>query len=325
MSSATTSSTATALPATRSGTAVRAGTLLDRVLQPTSLLMLLAVTVAVVGLFYRWFLSQHGHSWGNGDWSHAYLVPLISVYLIWQNREALERMEFTVFWPGLIPILMGIWTYVYFIAGVPNHFGQGLALILTVFGLTLLLLGPRAMEHLFTGIGYLIFAVTIPELVMNYLTYPLQDFAAQAGFFILRLFGVNADLSGNVINVLRDNGTIHPLNVATQCSGMRTVIAFVALGVAVALVATRQWWKRIMLLAMALPVAVLLNAIRVAILGVISLYNPKLSEGEAHMFIGTLLLVPGFFLYLAVLWSLNQAVPEPKGAKKSAKKQVRPA
>ncbi len=91
---------------------------------------------------------------------------------------------------------------------------------------------------------------------------------------------------------------------------LRTVIAFVALGVVVALVGTRRWWKRVLLVGLAPVVAVVLNAARIATLGLLSQYNPRFSEGEAHMLIGTLLLVPGFVFYLGVLWSLNKAAPE---------------
>jgi exosortase len=284
--------------------------LLDRLSDRRTLATLIVLLVGIVALFWRWFMAQHEHSWGNGDWSHAYMVPFICVYLLWQNRAGLERARTAVFWPGLMPLVMGVWCYVYFIVGVPNHFGQGLSLILTVFGLTLLFLGPRAMEHLFTAIAFLVFGITVPEIVMNYLTYPLQDLAARGGFFILRLLNVNCDLSGNLINVITSSGIAVPLDVGTQCSGMRTVIAFVALGTAVALVGTRTWWKRVVLIITALPIAIILNALRIATLGVLSLYNPNFSQGQMHMFIGTLLLVPGFLFYMGVLWSLNKAVPE---------------
>jgi exosortase len=284
--------------------------LLDRIAEPRNALTILVLFLGIVALFWRWFWAQHQHSWGNGDWSHAYLVPLICVYLLWQNRDGLERARTAIFWPGVLPLVMGVWCYVYFIVGVPNHFGQGLALILTVFGLTLLFLGPRAMEHLFTAIAFLVFGITVPEIIMNYLTYPLQDLAARGGFFILRLINVNCDLSGNLITVVTSSGDTVPLDVGQQCSGMRTVIAFLALGSAVALVGTRTWWKRVVLVLTALPIAIVLNAMRIATLGVLSLYNPKFSQGQMHMFIGTLLLVPGFFLYLGVLWALNKAVPE---------------
>lgn len=289
--------------------------LADLVLVRSNLVMIVVLLAGIVALFWRWFLAQHEHSWGNGDWSHAYVVPLIGVYLLWQNRAELVRMRYTIFWPGVVPLAMGIWCYVYFIAGVPNHFCQGLSLVLTVFGLTLLLLGPRAMEQCFTAVAFLVFGITVPEIVMNYLTYPLMDMAATGGYFILRLFGVNADLSGNSITVIDSLGTLIPMNVGEQCSGMRTVIAFLALGAAVALVGTKQWWKRVILIAAALPTAIVLNAIRIAVLGFLSLSNPNFSQGQMHMFIGTVLLVPGFFFYLGILWALNMAVVEAPPAK----------
>lgn len=290
--------------------AVPARTLLDRVLERDALIVLGVLTAGVVLLFRQWLYGQHLHSWGNGDWSHAYFVPLISLYLIWQDRERLERAPVGTFWPGLIPLLMGVWCYVFFMVGVPTHLGQGLSLVLTVFGLCLLMLGPRAMESLFVPIGYLVFAITVPEMVMNTLTYPLQDMAAKGGYVLLTMVGVNADLSGNTITVLKGNGTPIPLNVAETCSGMRMVIAFLALGVAVALLGTRAWWKRVVLLGLAAPFAVLLNVVRVGVLGLFSLVNPNFSSGASHTLIGTLLLIPGFFLFLGILTAMNKAVPE---------------
>lgn len=289
-------------------------TLVDRLRDPQTIIILTLLTLGVIALFHSWFYNQHLHSWGNGDWSHAYLIPLISVYLMWQNRERLARVHAEIYWPGLLPAIMGIWTYVFFIVGVPNHFGQGLSLVLTVFGLTLLMLGPRAMESLFCPIAYLVFGITIPEIVMNYLTYPLQDMAASGGFILLRMLGVSCYLAGNVIWVDTAAGS-HPLNVAEQCSGMRMVIAFFALGFAVALVGTQMWWKRVVLVAAALPVAVVLNVVRVAVLGLLTLRDPSFSQGDAHTFIGTILLIPGFFIYLGVLAAMHKSVPESEPVK----------
>ncbi len=304
-----TTASATSKPSPPTG-AKPGDALLARLADPTTAVMLVTVTVSVVLLFVRWFLVQHDHSKSSGDWSHAYLVPLISMYLLWQQRQGLMRAPIRTFWPGVIPVVMGVWCYVYFIVGVPNHFGQGLALVLTVFGLVLLMLGPAAMEHLFWPIAYLGFGITIPEMVMNIVTYPLQDMAATGGFIVLRVLGVSCEIAGNVIYVDMPNGVPHPLNVAEQCSGMRMVIAFLALGVAVALVGTRAWWKRVVLVAMAIPVAVGLNVIRVAVLGLASMRDADLSQGDAHTLIGTVLLIPGFFIYLGVLVALNKAVPE---------------
>lgn len=289
---------------------VAGAVLLARVREPSVLVMLGLLLGAIGFLFHTWFANQNEHSWGNADWSHAYFVPLISVYLLWQCRERVAKVNFSVFWPGLVPVLLGVWSYVFFNVGVPNHLGQGLGLITTVFGVALLLAGPRAMVWLFFPIAYLGFAITVPEKVMNYLTYPLQDIAARGSWVLLNLFGFKTDIQGNVIAILQKDMTFRQLNVAEQCSGMRMVIAFVALSAVVALVGTRMWWKRVVLLSLGAPVAVFLNIIRVAVLGALTLVNPDLASGEAHMFIGTVLLVPGFFLYLAVLVALNKAVPE---------------
>lgn len=314
-----TTASATSKPSPSTGVKPAGDSFLARVADPTTIVMLSVLTISVVLLFVRWFLVQHEHSASSGDWSHAYLVPLISLYLLWQGRSGLMKVRIEAFWPGLVPVAMGIWCYVYFIVGVPNHFGQGLALVLTVFGLVLLLTGPAAMRHLFWPVAYLGFGITIPEMVMNLVTYPLQDMAATGGFIVLRMIGVSCDISGNVIYVDMPSGPPHPLNVAEQCSGMRMVIAFLALGVAVALVGTRTWWKRVVLVAMAIPVAVGLNVIRVAVLGLASMRNADLSQGDAHTLIGTVLLIPGFFIYLGVLVALHKAVPEPDEPKETTK------
>lgn len=284
--------------------------LVERLLRRDTLAVLVVLTAGVALLFHRFLYTQHLHSWGNGDWSHAYFVPLISGYLIWQNRERLAGVRAEPFWPGVVAILMGVWCYVFFLVGDPKHLGQGLSLILTVFGVSLTMLGPRLVEPLFVPICYLAFGITVPEMVMNTVTYPLQDLAARGGYIAIVMCGVDADLSGNTITVLKGGGTPIPLNVAETCSGMRMVIAFLALGVAVALVGTRSWWKRVVLVALAAPFAVLLNVIRVAALGILSLIDPGFAAGESHTLIGTLLLIPGFFAFMGILWSLNRAVPE---------------
>ncbi len=289
-------------------------TLTQLLLDPTNALMLGLLVAGIAFLFSKWLANQALHSWVNPDWSHAFLVPVISGYLLWQARAEFERAPRRVFWPGLIPLLLSVWCYVFFAVGsMSNHFGQGLSLLLCIFGMALLLLGPAAMRALFLPIAYLGFAITLPEQVMIKLTFPLQMIAAEGGWIVLRMIGVQADLAGNVIKITNpDTLVTSDMSIAAACSGMRMVIAFVALGAAVGLVATRMWWKRISLFLLALPVALLLNVVRVAVLGVLTLWDGQLAEGEAHTLIGTLLLVPGFLLYMAVVWALHKAVPESK-------------
>lgn len=262
---------------------------------------------------YRWFAVQGFLSIHNPeDWGHAFLVPLISGYLIWRNRDDLVRAPKRAYWPGLIPLLTGVIGYCFFLVGaLANHMAQGFSLVLAVFGAFLLLLGPRAMGVLFFPIAYLAFGVTISETVMIPLTFQLQQFAAIGGFILLNVVGIQTDLAGNTLTVFSSEHGAVPLNVAEACSGMRMLIAFIALGGAVALVGCRSWWQRVVMLAAAPPVALGLNVVRVAVLGVLSLIDPNLATGEAHTWIGTALLLPGFGLYMLILWALNKAVAGP--------------
>lgn len=288
--------------------------LLSRAAQPASLVKIGVLLAAFVVYFWNWILSQHLHSWGNHDWSHAYLVPVISLYLIWQRREELSRVGAATYWPGLAPMLLGLVSYPFFIVGVPNHMGQGYSMILTLFGMVLVLLGPGMMRHLFLPIAYLVFMVTIPELVMIKITFKLKQWAAEGGDVLLQILGVNVTRKGTMLEITNSAGEKHPLDVADACSGMSMLIAFVALGAAVALVGCRFWWQRVVLVLLAAPIALLLNVLRIAVLGMLTLWDPNLATGEAHTLIGTLLLVPGFILYMSIVWALNKAVPELKNA-----------
>ncbi len=302
-------------------------------LSTRQLVLLIAVGLAVVALFYRWMAKQ----WGPGgfsatyfeDWAHAWFVPFISAYYIWLKRRELAATPVTQFWPGLCLMMLGIVAYAFFVGGYSNHMFQGFSLVLVVAGATLLIFGPFIFEKLIFPIAFLGFAVTISERVMNSVTWPLKRIAAKGAWFLLNLFGVPTDLEGNVLKVGAD---AIPLDVADACSGMRMVIAFLALGFAVAFFGCRFWWQRVAIILMALPVAVFMNVIRVAVLGLLSLINPSLATGQAHMLVGNLLLIPAFFVFMFIVWALKRAVHEgpsnadkPKAKPKTAKPAIRPA
>ncbi len=276
------------------------------------------VTLGFLGLFFRWFAVQHAHSWDSPqDWGHAYLIPLIAGYLVYQRREQLAALEPEAFWPGLAPFLLGIVTYFYALVQVRNHMIQGFSMLLCLFGLALLVLGPRAMRYLFLPIAFLAFGITISEAIMIQLTFKLQLLASQGSWVMLSLIGgpfdwFSVDLQGNTLTMVH-NGQEIPMNVAEACSGMRMVVAFFALAVSVAVLACRDWWQRILLLLLAGPVAVFMNMVRVTVLGLASLGDANLAAGEAHTLIGTILLVPSLLLFLLIVWALNKVVREPDG------------
>jgi exosortase len=300
-------------------------------LTPAQLTAIALLLVGIVAVFWQWFERQHRHSMGApSDWGHAYVIPLISAYLVWRDRAAISRTPATTFWPGLLPVLLGIGSYFVAVVVVKNHMIQGLSMVLTIAGLALLLTGPKMFARLFLPIAYLVFAITISEMIMIKITFQLQLIASQGAGVMLALIGplmgFSVDVDGNTLYITPTGKEPLPLNVAEACSGMRMVIAFFALAGAVALISSKFWWQRVAVLVLALPVAVFMNIIRVSILGIASKYNAELTKGDAHMMIGTLLLLPGLGLFLGVVWALGKVVDEPiaKSAAPTAVAAARP-
>lgn len=286
---------------------------------PGAIAAVTLLLLAFFAAFYRWFLTQHAFSWKfKEDWAHAYVVPLISGYYVWRHRKELLSAPSGAYWPGVTLMGLGISSYVYFMLGFPNHMFQGLGLLAVVSGVVLLVAGPRVFGVMAFPIGYLALGVTISERVMNAITFKLKMLASNGSHQLLTLIGIENDLSGNLLTIY-DGEVSHPLNVADACSGMRMVIAFIALGVAVAFLSCRFWWQRIALMLLAVPVALLMNVLRVTVLGVMTLVDPDAAVGEAHTFIGTLLLVPAFGIFMACVWALNRMVIEESGRSRKKK------
>ncbi|MEO0763202.1 MAG: exosortase/archaeosortase family protein, partial [Pseudomonadota bacterium] len=287
---------------------------------PATIAIAALTTAAFFGLFFRWFFKQGEFSLAKlEDWGHAFFVPAIAAYLAWQRRKILTSTSPRVFLPGILPVILGIAVYLqYSYAPIPGtHMIQGFAIVLTIFGIALTLLGPDTTRYLVLPIAFLAFGVTISDRIMLMITWPLQLIASQGAFVLLGICGLvggfSVDVDGNILTVIKKSGEEFPLNVAQACSGMRMVVAFVALGAAVALLSCRLWWQRIAVFLLAVPVALIMNIIRVAVLGLLTLGNEDLAQGEAHTLIGTLLLIPGLGLFLLIVWALNKVVdlPEP--------------
>jgi exosortase len=265
-------------------------------------------------LFYRWFFHQGKISSAYPeDWGHAFVIPLIAGYMVWQKREALNNTRTSIFWPAIVPFVLGMQAYSYNLFMVHNHMLQGMSLILTLGSLILWLVGPGMFKHLVLPVMYLILMITISEQIMLAVTFQLQLIASQGSWLILSLLGTpfgwfTVDIDGNTLMIITSQGESLPMNVAEACSGMRMVVAFYALAIAVALLGSPQWWQRIALVLLAGPVAVFMNMIRVTVLGLLMLIDQDLANGDAHTFIGTLLLVPSLLLFLLIAWMLNRLV-----------------
>jgi exosortase len=141
----------------------------------------------------------------------------------------------------------------------------------------------------------------------------MRQLAAKVAAFLLSLVGgLEASASGVVIDVVyRGQRLEPPLNVAEACSGMRLLMAFLALGVAMAYLHYRPVWQRLVLLASTVPIAIFCNIVRVTVTGFIYiLIDPKYAQGIYHNILGLAMLPLAFGLYGVLAWFMSNLFVE---------------
>ena len=272
------------------------------------------VAVLVLWVFWHFILSQARFAIRyQADWGHTLVIPLIAGYFVYLMRHRLAQETFRTTWIALVPIIVGIAWYMFCLLGpiaVRHHNLQGAGLTITLFGIALLFFGFRAMLLLWFPLLYLCtFGQTISDRLMTYVTYPLQDLTARGSWVVLNLIAIDTDRCGNILTVFHDGEEI-PLNIAEACSGMRMLMAFLALGMAMAYTGFRRLWQQVALVALGIPIAIIVNVLRVVTLAILSLLDSDFAAGDFHTFVGLLWLIPAVLMYLGVIWMLRHLVIE---------------
>lgn len=238
--------------------------------------------------------------WSNDKYSFGFLIPWISLHIVWSRRGELFRSEPEPSYAGGLPVLAAAAGML--IAGRAGGIlvAEQLSLVVTVAGLVLLLLGVRDFRALLLPIGYLLLMVPAWEMVTDRLHLPFQLFSASLGTHLLRLTGVPAHQQGHYVelpNVV--------LDVTQNCSGINYLLAVVAVSIPLAYLHLRDWKRRALLLAFAIAASLFANALRVALIGLFASYGPReASHGPFHVLQGVSVAMAGYgalFLGLRLL------------------------
>jgi exosortase len=166
---------------------------------------------------------------------------------------------------GLPLLLLGVavrllGTYYYF------EWLDGASLVPTVAGICGLVGGFAAWKACGPGIVFLIFLLPLPYTLEVALAGPLQSLATSGSTFVFQTLGLPAVAEGNVI--LLEHVRI---GVAEACSGLRMLVVFFAVCTAVAFVLRRPVWERLVVLASAVPIALIGNCVRIVVTGLMHL------------------------------------------------------
>ena len=280
--------------------------------------VLIGSFIAILAIFawLFWAFIQRQIEWAiqeQADWGHTLVIPFISGWFVYLNRSKIFAEPFKPAWTGLLLILVG--TAIYSVSALgpmmlKHHNIMGFGAGLTLIGLVLYFCGWRAMRWLWFPTLYLIvFGQTISDRFLEIVTYQLQDIAAAGAYYGLALIGYDVERSGNTLQIFH-MGELVPVNIAEACSGMRMLVAFLALGVAMAYSGMSHLWQRVLLVILAVPTAVFVNILRVMTLGILSTRDSGFAAGDFHTMVGLLWLIPAFFVYLGIMWILKNLVLE---------------
>lgn len=192
-----------------------------------------------------------------------------------------------------------------------NDFVWDFGMVVTLFGVVLMLTGWDVMKVAWFPIVFLVCALPWPGLVYSWIAGPLQTLAARAAVVMLRFTGVDIIRSGTKMLMMVPNATtgsdeLRVLNVAEACAGLRSLMTFITVAAAVAFLSARPLWQKIVITASAIPIAIFCNVFRVTGQGLLDRYwSQELAEGFAHQFVGLVMMIPAFLLILLVCWLLD--------------------
>ena len=254
---------------------------------PVKLITLASLTIIAYIPTIIWMVDR----WTEHDtyYSHGLLIPLVSIFLVWLNREKLKAIKpspnnsgWLFFIPGiLIHLVSAIWRV---------YFTSGFSLLLVLAGLILLFFGKRYLRELIFPVGFLFFMIPLPLVAIANISFRLKIFAAQISTLIINGLGITAIRDGSVIR------TVHSyLMVEDPCSGIRSLIALIALGALMAHFSHINRIKKAVLFLSSIPIAISTNIIRIVSLSLVSeIYGAKLATGFFHNMMGILVFVFAF-------------------------------
>jgi len=229
-----------------------------------------------------WFAFEHAirsmvSQWSLEEFSHGYLIPFIALYLAWQRRGLLRSAELRGSWAALGVVAAAVALAV---AGrlATLVFVEQFALLAIVCGLVLAIAGWQVLRILRMPLAVLVFMIPLPMFVMNNLSSQLQLLSSSVGVWLMRLAGVSVFLEGNVI----DLGT-YKLEVAAACSGLRYLLPLMTLAFLIACLYRAALWKRVLIFLSSIPVTLVVNSLRIGIIGVmVDRWGPGMAEGAVH-------------------------------------------
>lgn len=268
-----------------------------------------AVVAALVFLYADVLAKLARDWWTDENYSHGLLVPFVIGFIVWTEFDEIKQVARRPFFGlGFLTILFALLMLLGGTLGA-ELFTRRISLVVMLAGVVIYFFGAHVLRFLFVPFLLLLLAVPIPQIIFNKIAFPLQIWASQAAIWGIRLFEVASVRKGNVIEILPQGATqIIALEVVEACSGIRSLMTLVTLGLILAYFTREKnenehapfyrhvdFWRAGLLMLSAVPIAILTNAARVTSTGVLTYYYGKrATEGLWHD-------AAGWLVYLVAL------------------------
>jgi exosortase len=229
---------------------------------------------------------------------HGFFVPLIAGYVAWQKRGEIAGKPAKPNWWGLAIILWAGLQLCVSTLGA-EIFLQRTSFVISLIGAVLLLGGTEYLRIFGFPLFMLFFMIPIPAIIYNQLTFPLQLIASSAAENAISLLQIPVIREGNVLELAEQK-----LNVVEACSGIRSLLTLTFLSLVYGYFLEKRTWLRVVLFFATIPIAIVANAGRVTLTGVIASFKPELAEGLFHEAQGWVI----FMVALVFLIAFHQGV-----------------
>jgi exosortase len=269
-----------------------------------------AAAAVLFALLYRNVLVKLVSDWYNDDnYSHGFLIIPLALYLAWERRDRfMEAVQAPSAW-GLLVVGGSI---AVLLAGVLGSelFLTRISIVGTVTGTVLFLFGWRRLLVLAFPIALLLLMIPLPAIIFNQIAFPLQLLASRVGESTLTAVEIPVLREGNVLVLANTT-----LEVAEACSGIRSLVSLLTLGIMYGYFTDQRLWMRTVIALSTIPIAIVTNGGRVAGTGIAAhRFGPEVAQGFLHEFSGWMVFVVAFVMMLALQKVLVYLLPPSKGA-----------
>jgi len=267
----------------------------------TAALFIMLYAVNFVKLFEDWRSDE--------NYSHGFIVPLVFGWMLWQRREKLANCKMSPRPWALAIIFFAVIQLVAGTLGAENFVAHSSMLVM-LCGITLFLFGDEMLRLVAFPIAWLLFMIPLPSIIFYRATFPLQLLASKLAVGILDVLHVPSVCEGNVIYLAHFTA-----GVAEACSGIRSLMSIFAFAVLMGYLLNMSVRSRFLLAVAAIPIALGMNAARIAGTGLVGNYvNADWAEGFFHTFSGFLLFVGCIGLMTVLVYVLRrfERVPSPE-------------